>query len=176
MAPASYPPKVVTTCFNHSNPIPWERSKIYTILGFCMHPHWLTLSHMKTLLKVNLSQKNIFLNALQWGVAHPICISIMPHISYIFWYCFSYLYVYLPHQTLIILKEKTIVFVCILIVYGRVWKISCLKFCLNGKRKLKYIFAFSYIRETGNAYAYQYPFYFLLLVIKLIYNYLGSLD
>lgn len=73
LAPASSPPKVVTLCFSRSKSSPWERSKICTILSFFMHPsplsllHWLTLFHMRTLLKDNSNQK-VFLNALQWGV------------------------------------------------------------------------------------------------------------
>lgn len=34
LAPASYPPKVFNTCFNLSKPVPWERSKVCTVLSF----------------------------------------------------------------------------------------------------------------------------------------------
>lgn len=63
LAPASYPPKVSTTCFSHSKPVPWEGSKSPPVLSLASAPsplrysHW--LFHVKTLQEDNPSQKNL---------------------------------------------------------------------------------------------------------------------
>lgn len=101
--------QIVATCFNHSKAISWERNKICIVLSFCMPPSpicsfpWLTPFQVKTLLEDNLSQK-IFCNALEevLGTPHLYFYSILS--SDVFF--FPYLYVYLPYQTLIILKIK----------------------------------------------------------------------